>query len=258
MTEFQGKVALVTGGGRGIGAAICMRLAAGGARVAVIDRDAASAGKVVDELTGQGLEAAAFELDVTDSAAVDQVVADVEVKLGPIAILVNNAGISQFKALLEMTEADWDRVLTVNLKGAFLMCRAVLGGMKDRGAGRVINIGSLLSKLGNENFSHYAASKFGVLGFTQSIAAEFAPFNITANCVIPGLVWTPMWSGPGGMAETFFSSQEDAKNFHKSYTPLGRGQTPEDVAEMVAFLASEKGRNMTGGSYHVDGGAAPR
>jgi len=258
MTEFEGKVALVTGGGRGIGAAICTRLAAGGAKVAVIDRDAANAGKVAGELTEQGLEAVAFELDVTDAAAVDRVVAEVEARLGPIAILVNNAGISQFKALLEMTEADWDRVLTINLKGTFLMCRAVLGGMKERGAGRIVNIGSLLSKLGSENFSHYAASKFGVLGFTQSIAAEFASSNITANCVIPGLVWTPMWSGPGGMAETFFSSQEDAKNFHKSYTPLGRSQTPEDVAEMVAFLASEKGRNMTGGSYHVDGGAAPR
>tara|TARA_R110000782_G_scaffold78276_9_gene155660 strand:- start:92982 stop:93758 length:777 start_codon:yes stop_codon:yes gene_type:complete len=258
MNDFPDKVALVTGGGGGIGTAICTRLAAGGAKVAVIDRDLTSAEKVAGQLVGQGLQAAAFQLDVTNSAAVNKVVADVESQLGPIDILVNNAGVSQFKALLEMTDEDWDRVLAINLKGTFLMCRAVLGGMKGRGEGRIVNIGSLLSKIGNENFSHYAASKFGVLGFTQSIAAEFAPSNITANCVIPGLVWTPMWSGPGGMAETFFSSQEDAKDFHKSYTPLGRGQTPEDVAEMVAFLASEKGRNMTGGSYHVDGGAAPR
>lgn len=258
MGDFDGKVALVTGGGGGIGAAICSVLAAGGAKVAIIDRNLESAEQVAGRLAEQGLQAAPFELNVTDAAAVASVVADVEARLGPINILVNNAGVSQFKALLDMSEEDWDRILTVNLKGTFLMCRAVLGGMKERGAGRIINIGSLLSKIGNENFSHYAASKFGVLGFTQSIAAEFASSNITANCVIPGLVWTPMWSGPGGMAETFFSSQEDAKDFHRSYTPLGRGQTPEDVAEMVAFLASEKGRNMTGGSYHVDGGAVPR
>lgn len=258
MSDFEGKVALVTGGGGGIGTAICTLLAAGGAKLAVVDRNRDNAEKVAAQLVERGHQAIAFELDVTDSAAVAHVVADVEVRLGPIHILVNNAGVSQFRALLDMSEDDWDRVLSTNLKGTFLMCRAVLAGMKERGAGRIINIGSLLSKIGNENFSHYAASKFGVLGFTQSIAAEFAPSNVTANCVIPGLVWTPMWSGPGGMAETFFSSQEDAQNFHKSYTPLGRGQTPEDVAEMVAFLASEKGRNMTGGSYHVDGGAVPR
>lgn len=258
MSEFDGKVALVTGGGRGIGAAICARLAAGGAVVAVTDRDMDNAQTVAAALTTQGLKAAAFRLDVADADAVQATVADINGRLGPVDILVNNAGVSQFKPLLEMTEADWDRVLTINLKGTFLTCRAVIPGMRERGGGRIVNIGSLFSKIGNENFSHYAAAKFGVLGFTQSIAAEFAPANITANCVIPGLVWTPMWSGPGGMAETAFASEQEAREFHRTRTPLGRGQTPEDVAEMVAFLVSEKGRNLTGGSYHVDGGAVPR
>ncbi len=258
MNDFDGKVALVTGGGRGIGASICMRLAAGGAKVAVTDRDLITAEEVVAELTARGLRATAFEMDVTDSAAINKVVSVIEATLGPIDILVNNAGVSQFKPLLEMTEADWDRVLAINLKGTFLTCRAVVGGMTERGGGRIVNIGSLFSKIGNENFSHYAAAKFGVLGFTQSIAAEFAPSGITANCVIPGLVWTPMWSGPGGMAETAFSSEKEAREFQRTRTPLGRSQAPEDIAEMVAFLASERGRNMTGGSYHVDGGAVPR
>src|SRR5690554_1179765 len=197
MTEFEGKVALVTGGGGGIGAAICARLASGGAKVAVTDRDLGNAAKVAAELTGQGLTASAFCLDVTQSDAIERTVADIHGYWGVIDILVNNAGVSQFKPLLEMAEADWNRVLDVNLKGTFLTCRAIIPGMKERGEGRIVNLGSLFSKIGNENFSHYAAAKFGVLGFTQSIAAEFASSNITANCVIPGLVWTPMWSGPG-------------------------------------------------------------
>jgi NAD(P)-dependent dehydrogenase (short-subunit alcohol dehydrogenase family) len=258
MNDLEGKVALVTGGGRGIGASICTRMAVGGAKVAVTDRDLTNAERTAAGLTGRGLQATAFEMDVTDSAAINTVVTDIETTLGPIDILVNNAGVSQFKPLLQMTETDWDLVLAINLKGTFLTCRAVVPRMTERGGGRIVNIGSLFSKIGNENFSHYAAAKFGVLGFTQSIAAELAPFRITANCVIPGLVWTPMWSGPGGMAETAFSSEEEAREFQRTRTPLGRSQPPEDIAEMVAFLASEKGRNMTGGSYHVDGGAVPR
>lgn len=261
MSEFANRVALVTGGGRGIGAAIATRLAHGGANVAITDYDGASADALAARLRDDGLQAAGYAMDVTQAASVADTVAAIERDLGPIAILVNNAGVSHFTAFLDMSEAEWDQVLTVNLKGVFLTCRAVLPGMAARRAGRIVNMSSILGKLGEPNFVHYAASKFGVLGLTQSLAAEFAAFDITANCVCPGIVETPLWNGLDEEAvarSDLFASAQEVRDYVRSRIPLGRTQPVEDIAEMVAFLASDKARNMTGGSYHVDGGMAPR
>lgn len=261
MSEFANRVALVTGGGRGIGAAIATRLARGGANVAITDYDGASADALAARLRGAGLQAAGYAMDVTQAASVADTVAAIERDLGPIAILVNNAGVSHFTAFLDMSEAEWDQVLTVNLKGVFLTCRTVLPGMAARRAGRIVNMSSILGKLGEPNFVHYAASKFGVLGLTQSLAAEFAAFDITANCVCPGIVETPLWNGLDEEAvarSDLFASAQEVRDYVRSRIPLGRTQPVEDIAEMVAFLASDKARNMTGGSYHVDGGMAPR
>jgi len=261
MSEFEGRIAVVTGGGRGIGAAISRRLAQGGATVAVTDYDKTSADELAASLVSEGLKAVGYQMDVTDSASVSATVSAIEADVGPIAILVNNAGVSHFTAFLEMSEEEWDQVLTVNLKGVFLTCRAIVPAMAARKSGRIVNMSSILGKLGEPFFVHYSASKFGVIGLTQSIAAEFAADNITANCVCPGIVETPLWNGLDEEAvekSDLFSSPQDVRDFVRARIPLGRTQPVEDIAEMVAFLASDKARNMTGGSYHVDGGMAPR
>jgi meso-butanediol dehydrogenase / (S,S)-butanediol dehydrogenase / diacetyl reductase len=182
-------------------------------------------------------------------------------ELGGVDILVNNAGVSRLIQFLDIDEKEWDRLMNINLKGVFNTCRAILPGMVARGrGGRVINLGSILSKFGEENFSHYAASKFAVLGLTQAIASEMAHHNITANTVCPGIVYTPLWDGlfEQAVASKAFESEQSVRDFVGNRIPLRRPQTPEDIAEMVAFLASDRARNITGASFHVDGGMTPR
>jgi len=261
MPEFSGAVALVTGGARGLGQAICEKLSAYGASVAVTDADLAGATRASDQLVAAGRTARAYELDVTSAEDARRAVAAVEEELGPIAVLVNNAGISRRAEFLDLSESEWERTLSVNLTGVFNTCRAVLPGMAQRRSGSVVNISSILGKMGEAGFAHYSASKFGVIGLTQAIAAEMAPLGVTANTVLPGIVETPMWDAlyEDAVAQSdLFSSEDDVRAFVLSRIPLGRTQAPEDIAEMVAFLASDLGRNMTGGSYHVDGGMVPR
>ncbi|HWD54523.1 MAG TPA: SDR family NAD(P)-dependent oxidoreductase [Acidimicrobiales bacterium] len=261
MVNLSQSVALVTGGARGIGRAICAKLVEYGAAVAVTDSDSDGAKQTAAELTAAGGASQDFRYDVTSWADAHRVVEEVERELGPIGILVNNAGVSRRAPFLEISESEWDRILSVNLKGTFNTCRAVLPGMVARGAGRVVNISSILGKTGEEGFSHYAASKFGIIGLTQSVAAEMASHDITVNAVCPGIVDTPMWEDlyQDAMAQSdAFSSEEDVRAYVRSRIPLGRTQEPDDIAEMVAFLVSDHARNMTGGSYHVDGGMLPR
>jgi len=260
MSEFEHRAALVTGGARGIGAAICRRLAEGGAQVAVTDYDGGAAETLATELRARGFKAAAYAMDVGRRDSVEDAVKAVEAELGLIEILVNNAGVSHFTAFVDLTEAEWDDVLRINLKGTFLTCHAIVPSMARRKRGRIVNMASILGKMGEPRFAHYSASKFGVIGLTQSIAAEFAGDGVTANCVCPGIVETPLWEGldEEAVASSAFSSAAEVREFVRSRIPLGRTQPPEDIAEMVAYLASEKARNMTGGTYHVDGGMAPR
>jgi NAD(P)-dependent dehydrogenase (short-subunit alcohol dehydrogenase family) len=253
--DLSGRVAVVTGGGSGLGAAHCAKLAEYGAVVAATDVDVAAAQAVAEAIEAGGGRAIAVRHDVTDWPSCQAMVETVEAALGPIDILVNNAGISNIVPLLEMDEAEWDRMLDINLKGHFLTTRAVAPGMVERRRGRIVNTSSVVGRQGYPNVAHYCASKFGVRGFTHSVAGELAPYGITVNAVCPGIIKTPLHEViVQQMADAASVTKEEAFTNFVSSIPLGRPQEPEDVAEMVAYLASDLARNMTGCSYDINGG----
>jgi 3-oxoacyl-[acyl-carrier protein] reductase len=193
MKDLKNRVALVTGGSRGIGAAIAIALARAGADVAVNYRErAAAANAVCAEITGTGRKAIAVQADVSVAADVKRMVAEVEAHLGGIDILVNNAGIAHPRKLEEITETEWDEVLTVNLKSVFLVTQAVIGGMKQRKWGRIINLSSVAAQTGGAVGAHYAASKAGIIGLTHSCASAFIREGITVNAIAPALIETDM------------------------------------------------------------------
>jgi 3-oxoacyl-[acyl-carrier protein] reductase len=241
MAALGGKVAMVTGGARGIGKAIAAALAAEGARIAVVDLDLGNAEATAAELGGG---ARGFAANVAKAADVDAVVEAIERDLGPIDILVNNAGITRDGLLMRLSEADWDAVLSVNLKAAFLTMKAVTRGMMKRRSGRVINIASVVGVVGNKGQANYAASKAGLIGLTKTIAKELASRNVLVNAVAPGFIETDMTAGLPPEARQALSAQ----------IALGRLGTPADIASVVAFLASEGASYITGQVIVVDGG----
>jgi 3-oxoacyl-[acyl-carrier protein] reductase len=244
MTErtLDGQVALVTGGSRGIGRVLAERLARDGARVAVTARSAEAAEACSTALPGSGHLGLAC--DVSDREAVDAAVKRVETELGPIDILVNNAGITADNVLVRLNDDDWDRVLDTNLRGAFLMVRAVARGMMKRRAGRIVNITSVVGLTGNRGQVNYAASKAGLIGLTKSVAKELASRNVLCNAVAPGFIETDMTSELGAAARESLQEQ----------IALGRLGSPEDVAGVVAFLAGPDAAYITGQVIVVDGG----
>jgi NAD(P)-dependent dehydrogenase (short-subunit alcohol dehydrogenase family) len=259
------KVALVTGAGKGIGAAITHRLAAEGAVVVAADIDGAAAEGVVEEVRQEGGEGLALEVDVTDEAAVDGMVGRVVEAHGTIDILVNNAGGGADSALvIKLPTESWDRTIEVNLRSTFLCCRAAAREMVARKQGRIINMSSISGRMGEALIGAYSAAKFGVIGLTQALAKELGRYSITVNAVCPGYVWTPGWEKFAGWMKESFSSLSDKSSYEifedrvKPLTALGRPQRSEDVASMVAFLASEEAANITGQAIHVDGGAVMR
>ena len=239
--DLSGRVALVTGSTRGIGREIAATLANCGARVAVVGRDAARASEAA---TAIGATARGYGADVSETAQVAALVEAVERDFGSLDILVNNAGLTKDNILLRLKDDDWDTVMAANLRGAFAAVRAAARGMMKRRWGRIINISSVVGLIGNKGQSNYAASKAGLIGFTKSVAKEFASRNILANAIAPGFIETDMTSAMTAEARTALSAQ----------IPLERLGSPKDIAGVAAFLASEHAAYITGQVFVVDGG----
>jgi 3-oxoacyl-[acyl-carrier protein] reductase len=238
--DLSGKVALVTGSTRGIGKAIAKELIACGAKVAVVGRDLAKAEQVAEELG----EARGFACDISVPADVTMLIQSVEDAFGSCDILVNNAGITKDNLMLRMKDEDWDAVLETNLRSAFVAIRAVQRGMMKRRWGRIINIASVVGIIGNKGQANYAASKAGLIGLSKSVAKELASRNILCNVVAPGFIKTDMTDAMTPEAVEALSVN----------IPLGRLGTPEDIAGLVAFLASDRAAYITGQVFAVDGG----
>ncbi|MEJ2577940.1 MAG: 3-oxoacyl-ACP reductase FabG [Kineosporiaceae bacterium] len=244
------RVAVVTGGARGIGAATAVRLAASGLAVAVADIDEAACAGTVGTIRAAGGTAEAVQVDVRDAGAVEEAVARVAEELGPPTILVNNAGILRDNLLFRMTEDDWDAVVAVHLRGAFLMSRAAQKYMTTAGWGRIVNLSST-SALGNRGQANYAAAKAGLQGFTKTLAIELGPFGVTVNAVAPGFVVTDMTAAT---AQRLGMSFEDLQKASAAQIPVGRVGRPEDIAAAVAFFTSDEASFVSGQVLYVAGG----
>ncbi len=243
--DLTGRVALVTGSTRGIGRAIAETLARAGARVAVTGRDLARAEAAALEIAqSTGAEARGYAVEIADTAQATALIESVERDFGSLDILVNNAGLTRDNLLMRLKDDDWDAVIDANLRGAFATCRAASRGMMKRRWGRIINVASVVGLIGNKGQANYAASKAGLIGLTKSIAKELASRNILANVVAPGFIETDMTAAMTPEARAGMSAN----------IPLERLGTPEDIAGMVAVLASDLTRYVTGQVFVVDGG----
>jgi len=248
--DFKGKVAIVTGGGSGIGKACSQEFVEKNAAVAVVDRDAKAGEETAAELKKKGGKAEFFQVDVASASEVEALVPKVVSAFGGIDILVNNAGIQRYGTVTTISEKDWDEVLNINLKGAFLMSKYVIPQMLERGGGSIVITGSVQSVGAQRNSVHYVVSKHGLLGLARCIALDYGKQNIRANCVLPGAIDTPMlrW------AANLDSNPEKVLEACDSLHIRGKMGRPEEVAHVIVFLASDQASFMTGSAVMVEGG----
>ena len=244
MSQLTNQIAVVTGAGRGIGRAIALKFAAEGADVVCVSRTQENSEKVTGEIRALGRKAWAFAVDVADAAAVSAAAEKILAEAGKVDILVNNAGVTRDGLLMRMSDADWDTVLDTNLKGAFLVTKAFSRAMIKARAGRIINVSSVIGLIGNAGQCNYAASKAGLIGFTQSAAKELASRGITVNAIAPGFIETDMTS----------ELKPEMREAILKQIPLGSFGSAEDIAGAALYLASPAARYVTGQVLRVDGG----
>ncbi len=242
--EFKGQVALVTGGTRGIGKAIAEELARKGVNVVVAGRNLTAANEVAESLSALGIKAVGKRLDVSNSAEVERVFDEIRTEFNRIDILINNAGITKDGLLMRMKEEAWDSVMDINLKGVFLCSREAIKDMAKQRYGRIVNITSVAAFMGNPGQANYSASKAGIVGFSKTVAREYAGRGVTVNAVAPGFIETAMTD----------ALSENIKEEMKKLIPLARFGSVEDVANAVVFLASPDSGYITGQVIHVNGG----
>jgi 3-oxoacyl-[acyl-carrier protein] reductase len=250
MTEATPRVAIVTGAARGIGAATAIRLAQDGFAVAVLDLDETAAKTTVQAIESAGGRALAVGADVSDAEQVEAAVTRVATELGPPVVLVNNAGVTRDNMLFKMTEADWDTVMNVHLRGAFLMTRAAQKYMIDAKWGRIVSLSST-SALGNRGQANYSTAKAGLQGFTKTLAIELGKFGVTANAIAPGFIQTEMTKAT---AERMGIPFDDFIAFAAKEIPVARVGQPEDIAHLVSFLVSEGAGFVSGQVVYAAGG----
>jgi NAD(P)-dependent dehydrogenase (short-subunit alcohol dehydrogenase family) len=253
MTDLDGRVAVVTGGAKGIGLGIAECLSEQGATVVIADVDGAAAEASAAKLQGA---ATAVATDVSDAASVAALAAAVGERHGKLDILVNNAGVGPKPTpIVELSEEEWDRVMNVNARGVFLVSRALVPMLVASEAGRLINISSIVGQSGFALVSQYVASKFAVTGITQCLAHELAPQGVTVNSIHPGILETELHSNVVKLFSAIQGQSEEATwDWFKERIPLSKFQTPRDIGEMAAFLASDRAHNITGAAFNVDGG----
>jgi 3-oxoacyl-[acyl-carrier protein] reductase len=244
MSQLANQITVVTGAGRGIGRAIALKFANEGADVVVVSRTQENSEKVAAEIRALGKKAWAHAVDVSDSNSVSAAAEKILADCGKVDILVNNAGVTRDGLLMRMSDADWDTVLNTNLKGAFLFTKAFSRAFAKQRSGRIINISSVIGLIGNPGQSNYAASKAGLIGFTQSVAREFASRGITANCIAPGFIETDMTSELNAELKANILKQ----------VPMGKFGAADDIANAALFLASASASYVTGQVLTVDGG----
>lgn len=256
MDNFKDKTVFITGAGGGIGKAIALIFAKKGAYVALADVKKEYVEKVAEEIKAIGGKALVLAVDVTDYASVKNAVNETVNAFGSLDVAVNNAGVVGIGSIEEIDEQEWDRVLSVNARGVFICTKAVLEVMKPQKSGAIINTASIAGKMGMAHLSHYVASKFAVIGFTNSIAKEVAETGITVNAICPGIIGTGMWRGEGGIADRWKQAgeteSESWERNKKTLIPQGVDQSAEDIADAVLFIASAP--HITGQAIAVDGG----